>query len=129
MKSGCWRSTVKATHWLDMLMKLLWEMTSWQIPRNDRSKNGPSPWIVNLVPHEFFFNISYILYYREINTWWFLSEFLTTVCVNEMFALCLHRGERSWSADRVSKLCFANTENTCSRMNKMLINFVKKYNC
>ena len=116
-----WRSTVKATHWLDMLMKSSWDMTSWQMPRLDRSKNSEWPWNVNVVQHEKVLNISDILYYREINTWWFLSEFikllrwnlrlmnivwLQSVSMKCLHRSCLHRSERSWSADRVSKICF-----------------------
>ena len=70
------RSTFKVTHWLDMLMKSKWDMTSWQMLRLDWSTNGESPWNLNLVFQEEVLNISNILYFREINIWWFLSEFI-----------------------------------------------------
>ena len=89
-------------------------MTSWQMPRLDRSKNSEWPWNVNVVQHEKVLNISDILYYREINTWWFLSEFIKLLRWNivwlqsvSMKCLCKHRSMfKSQREIMISKLCF-----------------------
>ena len=53
---------------------------------------------------------------------------LTTVRVNEMFASCTtparDHDQLIWKINYV----FANTENTCSRMNKY-VGFINIYNC
>ena len=118
-------NTVKGTHCLDMHMRydVMTDVPPWSILK----RRFPRKCILDALQKSF----EYLLYYSEINFWCFFVNFLTwnlrlmhILWLQSVSLKCLHHvynvGERSWSADRVSKLCFKNTENTCNRINKWL---------
>ena len=108
-------STVRATHWFNTIMNSNWDMTLWHMPRLDQYKNCDFPGYVKLVLYDL--NISFILYYREMNTWRFLRiyQFINVkslidgyrpIIVRdiEMFSSSLQRlGEIIWSAIQTDK--------------------------